>query len=158
MLGFLGFRISPEEVEKAIIDAGAGVNSASIQSSRDGLALIALVTPKDCPAQLILENLKASLPAHMVPSKIVSLPTLPMTVSGKVDHKMIKENLSTYLVARTANHSLKPLNTTQTAPRRTKTVPSAALENYIAKVWQTEIGLTETPSHHVNFFDMGGHR
>lgn len=155
---FLGFRISPEEVEKAVVDAGIGVQCASVHPSPDGLALYALVTPQDCSVPSILQNLKTSLPAHMVPSRIINLPALPMTVSGKVDHKKIKENLGTYIVTAACSRSLKPLRTQEAASIKNKTISSAALEDYVAKVWQSEIGLTETPSRHVNFFDMGGHR
>lgn len=155
---FLGFRISPEEVEKAVVDAETGVQGASVHLSPDGLALYALVIPKDCSAQSILLNLKASLPAHMIPSRIISLPALPMTVSGKVDHKKIRESLGTYLLTTAGSRSLKPLRTSEAASNRNKNLPSAALEDYVAKVWQSEIGLAEAPSRHVNFFDMGGHR
>ncbi len=94
-----GFRIEPGEVETALLGL-PGVEEAAVvaRTPRGGspdladpaLQLVAFVrggaAPPDWRGQLA-----SSLPAHMVPSRLVELPELPLLPNGKVDRRRLRE-------------------------------------------------------------------
>ncbi|KAI0190564.1 amino acid adenylation domain protein [Astrocystis sublimbata] len=85
-----GFRIAPEEVEATILDASLNISEASVQTSEAGLEMVAFVAPETANTQDAMSTLKTLLPSYKVPSKLVAVPSLPQTVSGKTDHKAVK--------------------------------------------------------------------
>ncbi|HEY0606584.1 MAG TPA: amino acid adenylation domain-containing protein, partial [Herpetosiphonaceae bacterium] len=83
--------------------------------------------------------LKERLPDYMVPSILVSLETLPLTPSGKVDRKALPA----------PNQSLSGAQTSRVDPRDT-------LELKLVQIWEDlldirPIGVTDS------FFELGGH-
>ncbi|KAH9868107.1 hypothetical protein J1614_007179 [Plenodomus biglobosus] len=154
-----GYRIAPEEIEKAIMAADNTVHGASVQVSLDGLSLIAIVTPGTCQVEKVREGISKILPSHMNPSEVVAVPSLPLNVSGKIDHNKIRDNLSCYVRSSRKAVQKRPLKSTEVPPgSQHQAKQDSEVEKFISKVWQEEIGLSETPSTHVNFFDIGGHR
>lgn len=155
-----GYRIAPEEVETAIIAADDAVHGASVQVSPDGLSLVAIVTPETCRADTVQSGIVKTLPSHMRPSTIFPVPSLPLNVSGKIDHNKIRENLGSYMRAGVAPKiAQKPFGSSKIhRDSGNQTERDRIMENFISKAWQEEIGLSETPSIDVNFFDIGGHR
>lgn len=153
-----GYRIAPEEVETAIIAADDAVHGASVQVSLDGLSLVAIVTPETCRAEMVQSGIIKTLPSHMRPSTIFPVPSLPLNVSGKIDHNKIRENLGYYmrLAPKMAEKSLGSYKVHRDSGNHTERYRDK--ENFIAKAWQEEIGLSEIPNNDVNFFDIGGHR
>ena len=86
-----GFRVDLEEVERAL-RACDGVSAAAVLAHRDpsgNNALAAFVAPGGVDAGAILRTLRASLPAHMVPGRLIALPALPRAASGKVDRQKL---------------------------------------------------------------------
>lgn len=89
----------------------------------------------------IMQALQARLPSHMLPSDVVVLETFPLTLSGKVDRKLLP------------------------APERhgRLTTPSvtehpeclSGIERQLAEIWCEVLGLTSC-GRHDNFFDLGG--
>ena len=78
------------------------------------------------------------LPSHMIPSGVISVPSIPLMVSGKVD--------------RTALHALLNIQPSSTG----LTPPQDELEQCIAGIWADL--LERTPIHREdNFFALGGH-
>jgi acyl carrier protein len=76
----------------------------------------------------------------MVPAKIIFLESVPLTPTGKVDHRALPA--ADY-------HSRPELETSFVAPR-------TAVEEELAKIW-TEVLTLDQIGIHDSFFDLGGH-
>ncbi|MFD4669046.1 amino acid adenylation domain-containing protein [Lentzea sp. NPDC058450] len=83
-----GFRIELGEVESAVRALPGVVDVAvTVASTSDHLVAHVVGTPSvDLAAAL-----GVSLPAHMVPARVLSLASLPLTVNGKLDRRALEE-------------------------------------------------------------------
>ncbi|MET9362292.1 amino acid adenylation domain-containing protein [Streptomyces sp. NPDC006632] len=81
-----GFRIELGEVE-SVIRALAGVTDVAVTVADSGDHLVAHVVGR-LPGELSA-LLGATLPAHMVPGRVLTLDALPLTVNGKLDRKAL---------------------------------------------------------------------
>ncbi|MCP3169610.1 non-ribosomal peptide synthetase [Myxococcus qinghaiensis] len=137
-----GFRIELGEVE-VVLRALPGV--------RDAVAVVREDTPGDRrlvgyvvfqegqrlePSEL-RARLQEKLPEYMVPSAFVSLPTLPLAPTGKVDRKAL------------------PVPRAEEA-RGGYVAPRTAMERVVAEVFGPLLGL-ERVSVEAHFFELGGH-
>jgi non-ribosomal peptide synthase protein (TIGR01720 family) len=84
------------------------------------------------------QQLRAKLPAYMIPSSLVILDTLPMSPNGKVDRQALSER-----------DILRPPTTAAFVEPRTD--PEIAL----ARIWTDVLGLSRVGIHD-NFFELGG--
>ena len=89
-----GFRVDLEEVERALAlhpDVRQGV---VLLGGPDPAAsmLLAFVTPATVDQASVYQALRERLPAYMVPSVIVALPSFPLTASGKADRRKLLED------------------------------------------------------------------
>ncbi|MDL4817070.1 non-ribosomal peptide synthetase [Actinomadura opuntiae] len=82
-----GFRIEPGEVEAALA-AQDGVRRAAVAAH--GNRLVGYVTG-EVDADAVLERLRATLPAHLVPAELVVLDELPLNPNGKLDRRSLPE-------------------------------------------------------------------
>ncbi|QKG18471.1 cyclic nucleotide binding protein [Actinomadura verrucosospora] len=82
-----GFRIEPGEVEAAL-SAQDGVRRAAV--AVHGSRLVGYVTG-DAEAGAVLDRLRATLPAHLVPAELVVLDELPLNPNGKIDRRALPE-------------------------------------------------------------------
>ena len=144
-----GHRIEPEEIEEHL-RRSAGIAEAAviaIGDSRDVMAtepktqLAAyIVAPEETFSEAeVKARLGGLVPAYMVPTFVINLPTLPLTPNGKVDLKRLPSP-----GGRTAS------------PPPANTAPSSPEEIAIAQIWQNllkidHVGRTD------NFFELGGH-
>ncbi len=133
-----GVRIEPGEVEAALL-AQPGVESVAVlvRVWRGEAVLVAYVAPGGDEA-VLRGALQQQLPAVMVPSRWVFLPTLPLTPNGKLDRRALPD---------------------LDAPERSAGVvdePAAGLEATVAAVWAEVLGRTAIGAND-NFFDLGGH-
>ncbi|MFD3457918.1 amino acid adenylation domain-containing protein [Streptomyces sp. NPDC058691] len=80
-----GFRIELGEIEAALVRLDGVAGAAVIV--REGQLVGYAVT--DASAQWLREQLAAGLPEYMVPTHLVVLESLPLTVNGKLDRKAL---------------------------------------------------------------------
>jgi arthrofactin-type cyclic lipopeptide synthetase B len=138
-----GFRIELGEIE-ARLSTCEGVREAVVIAREDSpgdqrLVAYWLADAGAAPdvAQL-RDHLLATLADYMVPSAFVRLEAFPLTTNGKLDRKAL------------------PQPDSEAFAHRGFEAPIGAVENLIAGLWQTLLGV-EQVGRHDNFFELGGH-
>ncbi|AJE46822.1 non-ribosomal peptide synthetase [Celeribacter indicus] len=133
-----GMRVEPGEIEHALAGLD-GVREAAVLAREDlggPMRLVGYVAGAPClNEEAMLARLSVTLPAHMVPQHIVTLPAFPVTANGKLDRKALP----------------KP----QIAAAR-GTPPQNATEARVAELFRTTLGLPEVPVREADFFTLGG--
>src|SRR6185369_14292342 len=139
-----GYRIELGEVE-AVLAAHPGVAQAVALVRQEGgerrlVAYIVAAGAETAPSLStdLREHARKSLPEPMVPAAFVTVPSLPLSPTGKVD----RAALAARPVERPAAASYKP--------------PGDDIERQIAEIWQEVLGLARVGVED-NFFDLGGH-
>ncbi len=142
-----GFRVELGEIEAAIGRQGS-IRDAVVIAREDtpgDKRLVGYVVPvrpttdADGQQQLIAalrDDLKARLPAYMVPAALVVLERLPLTPNGKIDRRA----LPAPQVART---------------HRAAVAPQSELERMILAIWSEVLHTTDIDVDD-SFFDLGG--
>lgn len=94
-LKYRGYRISPQEIEAALLSLD-GVRQAAVLPRMRGDTVAGLTAFAACEGDgaLLRERLLALLPAYMVPGRIVCMPRLPVNANGKCDYKKLMEMIS----------------------------------------------------------------
>ncbi|MFJ3232913.1 amino acid adenylation domain-containing protein [Streptomyces sp. NPDC086787] len=91
-----GYRIELGEVQSALAQC-PGVRAATVvaPSGPGGRTLAAFYVPtaEPLPKAEIVEALRTTLPAYMVPARIIALDELPLTSTGKVDRAALLRRL-----------------------------------------------------------------
>ena len=134
-----GYRIELGEIEAAISSYEGIQQSVVIAKELNKNKYLVGYYVADYPLEeeIILQYLQAKLPDYMVPSALVFLKKLPLTLNGKLDRKALPDpeltNKETYV---------KPRND---------------LEQQICQIWSDVLGLPENEvGVHDNFFKLGG--
>ncbi|MEI7613674.1 MAG: amino acid adenylation domain-containing protein [Betaproteobacteria bacterium] len=91
-----GYRIELEAVDghlRAI--TGAEVVGAIAWPIHEGMArgIVGFIGAPSVDSEVVIAELKTRLPAYMVPSRILALPSMPFNQSGKVDRKALRQIL-----------------------------------------------------------------
>ncbi|OJH38599.1 non-ribosomal peptide synthetase [Cystobacter ferrugineus] len=139
-----GYRVETGEVESLIRQMGA-VADCAVEVSEDSTGnkrLVAFLVPRAGETSVSVDALRAGLkqrlPGYMVPSAFVTLERIPLTVSGKVDHKAL-------VAAASAAQEAPDLEGPTLSPT----------EERLASIWRELLGVrTVRPGD--NFFDLGG--
>jgi amino acid adenylation domain-containing protein len=137
-----GVRIELEEVEAALLrlpgvrQAAALVRGSGRDARLDAFLSFEGETPQT--GDTLRATLAASLPDAMVPSRLVLLPTLPLTTSGKVDRKA----LAALPAAASAAHPGEP--------------PRGPVEELLAQLFARVLGV-DSVQREDDFFQLGGH-
>lgn len=153
-----GFRIGPEEIEGAILDAKAGVSEASVLLSEDGKEMIAAVAPESASQDELMTSLRAELPDYKVPSRVIALDVLPKNTSGKLNHSTIRQQAKDILLgdgqAANSSDSLQ-----SESPSEDEYLSESAEDGQqeVGKIWAKILQRDSVPDYNVNFFDIGGH-
>jgi arthrofactin-type cyclic lipopeptide synthetase B len=138
-----GFRIELGEIE-ARLSSCEGVREAVVIAREDSPGdqrLVAYWLADEVAAPDVAQlrdQLLAGLADYMVPSAFVRLEAFPLTTNGKLDRKAL------------------PAPDSDAFARRGFEAPVGAVENLIAGLWQTLLGV-EQVGRHDNFFELGGH-
>ena len=138
-----GFRIDPAEVEEALCRHNS-ITQARVVAQGDSAEEKTLCAYVVSSSSQMEESeakafLQSSLPAHLIPSRIAFLDTLPVTENGKID-----------------DHALVELESYDVAPVESEREPKGETEVRMAQLWQTVLKQDQVPANR-SFFDLGGH-
>jgi acyl-coenzyme A synthetase/AMP-(fatty) acid ligase len=92
------YRIGPREIEEALV-ALADVADAAVVGRPDEImgevpvAFVVPRTPGTCSPDVLLEELRRSLPRHKLPREVFLVETLPRTPTGKLRRIELQERL-----------------------------------------------------------------
>ena len=93
MIKSAGYRISPTEVEEAVMRTGRFRQAAAIGLPDPwlGQKVCAVAVPLEPSTDVaaVLRAVGAEMPAHMVPARLELVEALPVTPNGKVDYKAL---------------------------------------------------------------------
>lgn len=134
-----GFRVEPGEIA-SVLRAVEGVEQVHVMVREDQAgqpALVVYVTPAGISTGAVLECARAELPPHAVPSHVIALDALPLTVNGKLDLTALPEPGGS-------------------APGDDLVAPLTDVERAICEAYETVLrcpGVGRT----TDFFTIGGH-
>ncbi|MFB6454149.1 non-ribosomal peptide synthase/polyketide synthase [Chitinophaga sp. Hz27] len=135
-----GYRIELGEISHALQEC-PGVKHAVVVAwadERNNKRLVGYVTTDAEYNKLaVLDRLKAQLPEYMVPSILVELAQLPLSVNGKVDKKAL------------------PAPDAADLQQEAYVAPRNEAEQQLAAIWQELLGLQRIGIHD-NFIELGG--
>ena len=137
-----GFRVELGEIEMLVTQHPAVKTVAvMVREDRPGdKKLVAYIVPKDIRSYTsgeVRDFLKQRLPDYMIPAAFVSIDTLPMTPSGKVNLR-----------------ALPPPETS--GLEKAYVPPRSPLEVELTEIWADILNLQKIGIHD-NFFEIGGH-
>ncbi|QUQ67051.1 non-ribosomal peptide synthetase [Kutzneria sp. CA-103260] len=135
-----GFRIEPGEIESVLGGLPGVTNCAVVRRDdpRAGARLVAYLTG-DADIDELRDALRDRLPHYMVPSLLVRLAALPLTVSGKIDRNALPE----------PGTAVEP---------RVVEGPRDPVEQALVELVADVLGLRpQDVGVHDDFFDLGGH-
>ncbi|MHA4812663.1 condensation domain-containing protein, partial [Flavitalea flava] len=136
-----GYRVEPGETESVLQQCGLVCQGAVVARAEAGgdLRLIGYVVPEGVfDRESILQYLKNKLPEYMVPSLLVELKEMPLTINGKIDRKALPEP-----------DAREQYEERYIAPRN-------KLEMLLSDIWQQLLGIEQIGIND-NFFALGGH-
>ena len=132
-----GLRIELGEIE-SLVSKAPRVAAAYVTVSKEHQLLVAFCTPENVDGEAVRTAVGKSVPSYMVPAKVVSLASFPLTTNGKVDYKKLP---------------MPELSSTCSAEY---IEPKGDVEKTIADVFASSLGV-EKVSVVASFFDIGGH-
>ncbi|KZF21742.1 amino acid adenylation [Xylona heveae TC161] len=99
-------------------------------------------------AQGLSQQLKQALPSYMIPNFYIPLSTIPLTLSGKLDHRQLKS-----LFVGLSNAELGAYSPATIVKEK----PQNKIEEVLRSFWAEVLGLDlETIGTNDNFFELGG--
>ncbi len=139
-----GFRIELEEIEAAVREF-AGVHAAVVQLVEygpDDQRLVGYYLSDHTVTEAELRDfLRQRLPFYMLPSEMIPLSSLPMTMNGKVDREAL-DRIRVEFEAQAQAAAAQP--------------PTDDLEAKLLAIWQKLLKV-RTIGPQDDFFDLGGH-
>lgn len=138
-----GYRIELGEIE-TLLTRHPQVREAAVvarEDVQDEKRLVAYITVRQRigpPVAELRAHLKRTLPDYMVPSAVVILDQMPLTLSGKLNRR-----------------ALPPPEQGAYASEEYQ-APEGSIEEALAEIWR-ELLRTDRIGRHDNFFELGGH-
>lgn len=139
-----GFRIEPGEIEAAL-EAHPAVRQAVVtgrNATPNDVRLIAYLvfqTAETLTTSEVRNHLRASLPAYMIPSVVMTIDAIPMTPNGKVDRALLPD----------------PFRNTGTSAEAF-VAPAPGAEATMAAIWGQVLHVERIGAED-SFFELGGH-
>ena len=137
-----GLRVEPAEIDRVLLEHPAVREAVTAVQETSGETdiLVAYFTVHDAPVSVgqLRDHARLQLPEHMVPSTFVALDRMPQTPNGKVDQAALPR------VTITRDHDVEYI------------VPRAGVEESLAEIWRTTLGVEQIGAAD-NFFAIGGH-
>lgn len=133
-----GYRVELSEVETKIESCGAELAIAVIVGEGMEQRLVAFYQGANLSIDNLTTQLRAFLPAWMMPQQLIPVPTFPKNLNGKIDRRQ----LLTLIPAMDAT----PADTDTWSPAELRMKP----------LWEAELGVTDIKRTD-NFFQLGGH-
>ncbi|MCW8128236.1 non-ribosomal peptide synthetase [Microbulbifer halophilus] len=137
-----GFRVEPGEVEAVLRRREEVADAAVLVHFAEGgeRQLIAFAVARDPDDDLagLRDALRSSVPDYMVPASLVTLDTMPINASGKIDRALLETRVTLPQV------------------ERAYAEPQTPTEAEIAAIWEEVLSRSRI-GRHDNFFDLGGH-
>ncbi|WBB80483.1 amino acid adenylation domain-containing protein [Micromonospora sp. WMMD882] len=143
MVKIRGFRVELTEIE-AVAHQHPGVTGAVVTIRADDAGapqLVAYLVPTPgttAPVAELRQWLADRLPDYMVPARFVELTEIPLTPSGKTDHRRLPDP-----------GDVRPADSGEYV------APDGPVERRLAEVWAEALGLDRV-GRHDNFFHLGG--
>nr|WP_113755791.1 non-ribosomal peptide synthetase [Brevibacillus laterosporus] len=139
-----GHRIEIGEIEERLSTYPDIQNvTVIVKKDRDNqnrlVAFYTTGTNQEIDPSLLQDFSSQKLPPYMIPAQFGYITTMPITPTGKIDRKYL------------ANIELIPMT-----KNRIYIAPKTEIEQEIARVWQTGLGVDKV-SLSDNFFEIGGH-
>ncbi|MCP4020307.1 MAG: amino acid adenylation domain-containing protein [Desulfobacteraceae bacterium] len=143
-----GFRIELSEIENALLEHD-GISRAAVLAKvfdKDSELQIAAYYTTRVPldTRAVIGHLKHFLPRYMIPSYLICLDEIPLTVNGKTDHRKLPEP-----------KDVATSKTDQTSQTTTLAVDAKILEK-TAKIWSQLLDVDQIQNRD-DFFYLGGH-
>lgn len=126
---------SMPEVEQAVVDF---VDSDDLQRGGEIVAWVVAADAELAKSDVVRERLAKSLPAYMVPNRVVFVESMPVLPSGKLNRGKLPRPAD------------RPHLEQQYVP------PGQGTEERIASIWKQLLRIDRVGLHD-NFFDLGGH-
>ncbi|WJG09753.1 non-ribosomal peptide synthetase [Aliiglaciecola sp. LCG003] len=139
-----GFRIELGEIESLLrkfngVTEAVVVTHQTLDSDIQLIGYVSALDPATLDPQSIREFLKQSLTDYMVPAQIFVLPSLPLSLNGKVDRK-----------------ALPTPESLRASTERVVTTAKSNMETLISDIWKSVLSIDAIDVQQ-NFFDIGGH-
>jgi len=137
-----GFRIELGEIENSIKN-NLNVSDCSVivrDQNQSTATIIAFYVPKlntECTSESIREFLKKQLPDYMIPSQLISISRIPLTINGKIDKNTLLD------ILKKEHKEIKP------------PVLIDPTEQIVFDIWCRLLGTSQIDMES-NFFDIGG--
>ena len=135
-----GRRVEVSEIEVAL-RALDGVGEAVVQSVRSGNGDVLLAAyaagdgTRSLDAHAIRERLARTLPAYMLPARVIVMDALPLTRTGKIDRQALPDPFA--------------------APPTPYVAPRTETEAVVAEIWADVLGVDRVGVHS-DFLELGG--
>ncbi|GJQ60338.1 MAG: acyl-CoA ligase (AMP-forming), exosortase A system-associated [Candidatus Scalindua sp. AMX11] len=102
MIKRLGYRVSPAEVEEALLSMGkfscvvaVGVEQENLE--QDILCYVIVKKGVTCSQKEVVHFLRGTIPSYMIPREILFKETIPHTPNGKIDRALLRKEASWYV-------------------------------------------------------------
>lgn len=137
-----GYRIELGEIENILIDYDL-IESVVVvvkeATNKESMLIAYYISNEKLEKSKIKIYLKMLLPEYMIPSYLIQLNDIPLTINGKIDYKLLPKPEYSELIRNKEYYG--PNNETQ---------------KKLVLIWQDVLGLTKIGIHD-DFFELGGH-